>query len=264
MQNAAGGDLPDDGAEGVTRYRQLASVLRHKISSGEFPLGHQLPTVESLARSFGIARVTVRQAFALLAEEGLISSQRGRGTHVIQSSPVPDERLRAAINDASVDAPGLEIQVLDKRRARSLPAALAWRGQPQERYVLLRKLHLHDGQPFCLIDMYVCEPVFDRFAPGSEKTRKLLHLLREVQGERLGDIHQTLTVEPADFELSRSLAYAFGSPIARMVRTVTDVDGRVLMAGMFWYRGDRFILDVEMPVRLAERYPALAIPDSRR
>lgn len=259
MKKAPGEELP----EGVTRYRQLASVLRHRISSGEFPLGHQLPTVDSLAQTYGIAKVTVRQAFALLVEEGLISSQRGRGTHVIQAAPVPDERLRAAINDASVDAAGLQIQVLEQHRVQSLPPALAWHGTPQDRYVRVRKLHLHDGQPFCLIDMYVWAPVFDRFPAGGERTRKLLHLLREAEGERLGDIHQTLTVEPADFEQSRHLAYPFGSPVAKMVRTITDVQGRVLMAGLFWYRGDRFILDVQLPARIAERYPALAIPESR-
>lgn len=252
--------LSDDNAGGVTRYRQLASVLRHKIVSGEYPVGHQLPTVEHLAQTYGIAKVTVRQAYALLTEEGLISSQRGRGTHVIMAPSGPGEGMRSAINDVSVGASDLEIRILEKRKGVSLPPGLATCGVLMDRYVMLRKLHVHDGVPFCLIDLYVAEPVFARFSRGAEQHHKIAHLLRQQLGDRLGMMRQTMTVEPADAMLARALDYAFAAPVARMVRTTLDVDGNVLTAGRFWYRGDRFILDVEMPAQLTERYPELAIP----
>ncbi len=256
----------DGGSGGVTRYRQLASVLRHKIVAGEYPVGARLPTVEALAQTYGIAKVTVRQAFALLAEEGLVSSRRGLGTHVLQGPPGPDARLRSAINDESADGAdgaGFQIRVLDKRKDASLPPELGRHGRPLERYVMVRKLHIHDGAPFCLIEMYIAAPVFARFPRGSEKRHKLVHLLRRVAGERLAVMHQTLTVEPADHVLVRELGYGFGAPVARMVRTARDIDGDILMAGFFWYRGDRFVLDMELPARLTEHYPALAIPASR-
>ncbi|NUO87118.1 MAG: GntR family transcriptional regulator [Cupriavidus sp.] len=252
--------LSDDNAGGVTRYRQLASVLRHKIVSGEYPVGHQLPTVEHLAQTYGIAKVTVRQAYALLTEEGLISSQRGRGTHVIRAPSGPGEGMRSAINDVSVGASDLEIRILEKRKGVILPPGLATCGVLMDRYVMLRKLHVHDGMPFCLIDLYVAEPVFARFPRGAEQHHKIAHLLRQQLGDRLGMMRQTMTVEPADAMLARALDYAFAAPVARMVRTTLDVDGNVLTAGRFWYRGDRFILDVEMPAQLTERYPELAIP----
>ncbi|EYS84882.1 GntR family transcriptional regulator [Cupriavidus sp. SK-4] len=252
--------LADDSAGGVTRYRQLASVLRHKIVAGEYPVGHQLPTVEHLAQAYGIAKVTVRQAFALLTEEGLISSQRGRGTHVIMVPSGPGEGMRSAINDVSVGASDLEIRILEKRKDMTLPPGLATCGAPMDRYVMLRKLHVHDGMPFCLIELYVAEAVFARFPRGGEKHHKIAHLLREQLGDRLGTMRQTMTVEPADAMLARDLDYAFAAPVARIVRTTLDVDGNVLTAGRFWYRGDRFILDVEMPAQLTDRYPELAVP----
>jgi GntR family transcriptional regulator len=256
--------LGDDGTGGVTRYRQLASVLRHKIVSGEFAVGQQLPTVEAMAQTYGIAKVTVRQAFALLADEGLISSRRGRGTHVLKGPSGPDDRLRSAINEETVDANELEIRVLEKRADTSLPLELTRHGKPMDSYVMVRKLHLHDGLPFCLIEMYVAASVFARFPRGGEKKHKLIHLLRRAVGERLGMLHQTLTVEPADSVMVRDLAYIFGAPVAKMARETLDVDGNVLLAGLFWYRGDRFILDVELPASLTERYPTVAIPISRR
>ncbi|WP_434034923.1 GntR family transcriptional regulator [Cupriavidus sp. a3] len=256
--------LGEDGSDGVTRYRQLASVIRHKIVSGEYPVGQQLPTVDAMAQTYGIAKVTVRQAFALLAEEGLISSQRGRGTHVMQVPSGLDERLRAAINDDSVAATDLEIRILDKREDVSLPPELSRHGKPLDSYVMVRKLHVHDGAPFCLIEMFVATSVYAKFPRGGEKRHKLVHLLRRAAGERLGIMRQTLTVEPADYVLVRDLGYIFGAPVAKMARTILDIDGNVLMAGTFWYRGDRFVLDVALPATLTEHYPALTIPETRR
>ena len=256
--------LGEDGTDGVTRYRQLASVIRHKIVSGEYPIGHQLPTVDAMAQSHGIAKVTVRQAFALLAEEGLISSQRGRGTHVIKAPSGFDERLRAAINDDAVGAADLEIRILEKRDGVSLPTALSRFGKAHDTYAMVRKLHIQDGAPFCVIEMYVATSVYARFPRGGERRHKLVQLLRQVVGNRMGATYMTLTVEPADYVLVRDLGYIFGAPVAKMARSILDVDGNVLMAGFFWYRGDRFVLDVALPATLSEHYPELTIPEARR
>jgi GntR family transcriptional regulator len=64
-------------------YRQLADVVRQRIAKGIWDVGTQIPSFDSLAAEFGVALITVRQAVALLAQEGLVHAQRGRGTHVI-------------------------------------------------------------------------------------------------------------------------------------------------------------------------------------
>src|SRR5689334_19949452 len=66
----------------VPRYAQLSELLRRRIERGAWPPGTQLPTLEALMAEFAVARVTVRQAITLLARDGLVSAQRGRGTFV--------------------------------------------------------------------------------------------------------------------------------------------------------------------------------------
>ena len=46
---------------GVAQYHRLASLLRHRIASGEYPLGAQLPPITQLAEDLGVAVVTVAQ-----------------------------------------------------------------------------------------------------------------------------------------------------------------------------------------------------------
>ena len=49
--------------------------------------GQKISTLEGLEREFEVARVTVRQAIELLAEEGLLYCQQGRGTFVADEPP---------------------------------------------------------------------------------------------------------------------------------------------------------------------------------
>jgi GntR family transcriptional regulator len=47
--------------------------------SGAFGPGAKLPSERELARSYGTARNTARQAIAILQAEGLVEAEHGRG-----------------------------------------------------------------------------------------------------------------------------------------------------------------------------------------
>lgn len=61
-------------------YRQLASILRARITSGE--LAGRLPSEKSLMQEYGLALGTVRKAIAVLRDEGLVQTTPGWGTYV--------------------------------------------------------------------------------------------------------------------------------------------------------------------------------------
>src|SRR5712671_6630226 len=63
-------------------YQHVAALIKKQIESGEYIPGERMPSIESLARSFDVAIVTVRQALALLERDGLIERQQGRGPFV--------------------------------------------------------------------------------------------------------------------------------------------------------------------------------------
>jgi GntR family transcriptional regulator len=63
-------------------YLQLARQLRAGIMSGE--IGPRMPSLTELTEQTGLAQGTVRRAFGVLADEGLIASERGRGTFVVR------------------------------------------------------------------------------------------------------------------------------------------------------------------------------------
>lgn len=87
--------ITDD--EHVPIYLQLVHQIRYLITSRELAADAQLPSVRTLAETLGINAGTVAQAYRVLQSEGLIDSQRGRGTFV---APLPDEAVRYSTRQA--------------------------------------------------------------------------------------------------------------------------------------------------------------------
>ena len=71
-----------------TKYGAVASALRDRIKRGEFQPGDLLPSEPELCRQFCVSRHTVRSALRALSDQGLIVSQRGRGSIVQSANPV--------------------------------------------------------------------------------------------------------------------------------------------------------------------------------
>ena len=246
---------------GITQYLQLASLLRHRIAHGELLPGTQLPTVADLAAHYQLARITVRQAYAVLSSEGLVQSQRGRGTFVTERPAGRGARLRSAINALGSD--DLRFEILAQQRKVALPADLLGEDAAYADYAFIRKLHVQDGEPFCLAEIYVASEIHARFPPGSEQHNKIAWLINAHAANRMQRVRQTLTVAPSDLVLARQLQCSFSTPVAHMTRWIYDKQDRLALAGRFWYRGDRFVADVELPFDMWLRYPSMVVPDTR-
>lgn len=62
--------------------RQIAQDLRRKIEDGEYPQGGKLPSQRTLAEQYQAARNTVDEALKILGQEGLVTSEWGKGVFV--------------------------------------------------------------------------------------------------------------------------------------------------------------------------------------
>ena len=69
---------------GVPIYEQIVHQLRALVEAGQLAPDEQLPTTRQLAIQLGINFNTVARAYRLLDQEGLISTQPGRGTYVLE------------------------------------------------------------------------------------------------------------------------------------------------------------------------------------
>ena len=77
------------------KYLQVADILRKEIAEGKFRDGQTLMTEEELRMRFNVSRQTVRQAIALLEDDGLVDRRRGSGTYVRHG---PRRRLQGTLH----------------------------------------------------------------------------------------------------------------------------------------------------------------------
>src|SRR5690606_3592073 len=76
---------PINAFEAISRLgptQQVQTKLLEAINSGIYPPGSMLPSERVLCETFGVSRVSVREALAGLAATGLIDIQQGKGTFV--------------------------------------------------------------------------------------------------------------------------------------------------------------------------------------
>lgn len=66
-------------------YINVYDELLLQITKGVFHAGSQLPSEPDLARELGVSRATLRQALALLQDDGLVRNIRGKGNYVLDS-----------------------------------------------------------------------------------------------------------------------------------------------------------------------------------
>lgn len=71
-----------DNESGVPLWIQLRNRLVHLINSGYYKPGDQLPTVHAMASELSINYNTVNKVYVNLANDGYITSIRGRGAFV--------------------------------------------------------------------------------------------------------------------------------------------------------------------------------------
>jgi GntR family transcriptional regulator len=94
-------DIRLDFRSDVPITNQIVEQIQQRIAGGVFEPGSQLPTVRALASELRVNFNTVARAYRILDEEGVISTQQGRGTYILELPP-PEitERLRQESLDA--------------------------------------------------------------------------------------------------------------------------------------------------------------------
>jgi GntR family transcriptional regulator len=72
---------------GLPIYLQIIEQIKQQIASESLKPGDQLPTVRALAEELRINFNTVARAYRMLDESGVISTQQGRGTYILEKAP---------------------------------------------------------------------------------------------------------------------------------------------------------------------------------
>ncbi len=68
-------------------YLIIADDIRQEIVSGKIKTGEKLPSIREMKERWDCTNGTVQRAYHHLAEQGLVNSRSGQGTHVLSNIP---------------------------------------------------------------------------------------------------------------------------------------------------------------------------------
>ena len=129
------GDLPI--------YVQIMNGIKRLIARGLLQPGDQLPTLRQLASDLDVNFSTVARAYHLLDEEGIISTQHGRGTYILplagpnvqtakENLALEDLTFRYLENAAQLGYSVEEVQAALKRALQERQAYQETHREPRE------------------------------------------------------------------------------------------------------------------------------------
>lgn len=75
----------------VPYYQEIINDLRAQIADGRLQSGERLPSTNALAKQYGRAPGTVREAVGRLIDEGVLRGHQGDGVFVVGLPTTPQE-----------------------------------------------------------------------------------------------------------------------------------------------------------------------------
>jgi GntR family transcriptional regulator len=239
-------------------YQQLREQLRAQIVDGQWVPGSAIPSERSLMSMTKLSRMTVRQAIAELAHEGLLKKDHGRGTFVTMrradqiiegvysfsdgvraQGRMPGSRvLRRAIVPANDEQAGLlAVNV----------------GDP---LIYIERVRLIDSEP-AMLD---CVHIPEKLCPGlidADLSGSLYALLRDVFGLPPKRSTDTFEAILATSSLATALECEAGDPLMLMRRLAFTSDDTPLELTNEYARPDR----CRYRIRLMGEPPRLEVND---
>jgi GntR family transcriptional regulator len=165
-------------------YHQLYEVLHDKIVNNAWQPGDLIPAEFELTDKYRVSRITVRRVLDMLAKEGLIKRERGRGTFVAE--PRLEHGLSRIVNfteDMLQRGYQPSTQVLF---AGMVPASdfIAEKLNIAEGEQLVRfdRLRMGDDEPMCIEHSYLIHS----YVPGILKYDFGKHSLSKVKSSEYG------------------------------------------------------------------------------
>ncbi len=223
-------------------YTQIRERLRAYILNGIYRAHQRMPSENEMVESFGVSRITVRQALRDLQHEGLIFKVQGKGTFVSKPKAVQNlVRLEGFGEAMSPAGHETHSRVIGHRvvRARAVIGARLGLGERDEVTEITRVRYL-DREPVSLDLTYVPRSIGDRLVREDLQGRDVFVILENDYGIALGNADVEISATLADAAVAHALQIEEGAPVLRLERLTCAADGRPLDFEYLYCRGDAF------------------------
>ncbi|AXI78723.1 GntR family transcriptional regulator [Peterkaempfera bronchialis] len=239
------------------KYQRIAEALKASVHSGEYRPGDRLPGENDLMDTYGVARMTARQALGVLQSEGIAEARKGAGVFVRDFRPVRRrgiQRLAAdrwgagqSIWSADIDSRELLVDhVTVTHQPAPAPVAAILGLDPDDTVCVRTRRFVLDGKPVLLstsylpADLVAGSPITrEDTGPGGTYARlaelgaKPVHFREEIRSR------MPTSTEADDLKLPA------GTPVILVCRTAFTDDGRPVEVNEMTLDAASYILEYD-------------------
>ena len=230
------------------KYEALRSRIEADIRAGLRPHA-ALPSERQLMASYGVSRMTVRQALSMLADDGLVYRVQGSGTFVADPAKISKSLALTSFSEditARGMVPGSSSERIERVEA-DVDVAQDLALSPGSPVVRIERVRTADGSPMCIENVWVPADVLpDDF--GSRPMTSL-YAAFEQAGFTPEVADQTLRATVVDTAQAALLGVAPHSPALLVSRVTYTSDARAIERARSIYRADRYDFRVSVQRR---------------
>ena len=244
----------------VPLYHQLQAVLKAQIESRSWQPGEQLPNEAKLAESFGVSKITVRQALEELADLGYIRREHGRGTFVAHRKF--DEGPRE-LTSFTEEMRRHELVATSRILAHSVlesdaKVADALRVPLRSPVFVLKRVRLAGGEPVSVQTAHIPAALVPGIEIGVESS--LYEVLQTRYHLYAARARETYFAALADPPVTELLGIRTGSPVFAVERVTLLPNEKPFEFVQSAVRGDRYTIVLDLVKREGEAgLPASAL-----
>jgi GntR family transcriptional regulator len=228
-------------------YYQLEEIIKELIESGELRPGDALPPEREYAEKYQISRMTVRQAFTQLVNNGYLFRLQGKGTFVAERKiEQPLQGLTSFTEDMKARGfePGSQLihfEIIPATRQIAGQLLIAEFGPVYE----IKRIRLADGDPMALETNYISANLVKGLT--DQIVNKSLYAHIEEQLElRIDSASQIIESSIASQSEANYLKISTGSPVMLIQRNTFLKDHTPVEFVKSVYRADRYKFIIQM------------------
>ncbi|WP_066370847.1 GntR family transcriptional regulator [Neobacillus fumarioli] len=228
-------------------YYQLGEQIKALIEKGELKPGDALPPEREFAEKYQISRMTVRQAFTKLVNEGYLYRMQGKGTFVAERKI---EQLLQGVTSFSEDmkARGLEPSselIRFEMHPSAAPIAEQLSIDESDPVYEIERIRLADGVPMALETSYL--PV--KLVKGLTEqivNQSIYSYIEEELHLKIDSATQVIESSIASQKDANLLKINIGAPVMLIQQNSYLKDGTPVELVKSVYRADRYKFMVHM------------------
>lgn len=228
-------------------YYQLEEHIRDLIEKGELKPGDALPAEREYAEKYQISRMTVRQAFTKLVNEGYLHRLQGKGTFVSQrkieqalhglTSFTEDMKARGFVPGSTL----VDFEIIPATGLIASMLSIQEHGPVYE----IKRIRLADDEPMALETTYISANLVKGVTEGIVND-SLYAFMEEQQNlviDRASQVIESSVASPGEAGL---LKIKKSAPVMLIQRQTFLRDGTPLEFVKSIYRADRYKFMIQM------------------